>query len=63
MIDFILERALKEIAKTDLLNESERYTDEELLDMVVKDPEKEESLIQDDGYADIIKRLKEGGLI
>jgi hypothetical protein len=61
MIDLILERALKEIDRTDMLNE--QFSEEEIFDILTKNPKKEKELMKNKKYAKIIKRLKEGGLI
>jgi hypothetical protein len=58
-IDRKLNLALREIDRTDMLNE-ERYTEDEILDMIIDDSEKIERLERDKEYLEIIKRLKEG---
>jgi len=58
-----LDLALREIEKVGVLNESKEYTEEQLIDIILKNPKKEKNLSKDRRYAKIIKRLKEGGLI
>jgi len=57
-----LDLALREIDRTDMLNEN-KYTEDEILDIIVNDAEQIEKLSRDKEYSDIIERLKEGGLI
>ena len=54
--------ALKEIDRTDMLNE-DRYTEDEVLDIIVNDSGQIERLLKDKEYSEIIERLREGGLI
>jgi hypothetical protein len=58
-LDDRLNLALREIDRTDMLNE-ERYTEDEILDMIIDDSEQIEKLSRDNEYLKIIKRLKEG---
>jgi hypothetical protein len=58
-LDRKLNLALREIDRTDMLNE-ERYTEDEILDMIIDDSEQIEKLSRDNEYLKIIKRLKEG---
>jgi hypothetical protein len=58
-LDRKLNLALREIDRTDMLNE-DRYTEDEILDMIIDDSEKIERLERDKEYLEIIKRLKEG---
>jgi hypothetical protein len=58
-LDRKLNLALREIERTDMLNE-DRYTEDEILDMIIDDSEKIERLERDKEYLEIIKRLKEG---
>ncbi len=55
--------AIREVEFTDLLKENKRYTDEELLDILIDNPGIEDKFAQDEQYVDIIEKLKEGGLI
>jgi hypothetical protein len=54
-----LNLALREIDRTDMLNE-DRYTEDEILDMITNDTEQIEKLSRDKEYLEIIKRLREG---
>lgn len=58
-LDRKLNLALREIDRTDMLNE-EKYTEDEILDMIIDDSEQIEKLSRDNEYLKIIKRLKEG---
>ncbi len=58
-LDRKLNVVLREIDRTDMLSE-ERYTEDEILDMIIDDSEKIEKLSKDNEYLKIIKRLKEG---
>jgi len=58
-----LKLAIREVEYIDLLSESKRYTEEELLDIMLDNPDMEKRLAQDLEYAEIIERFKEGGLI
>lgn len=55
--------AIREVEFTDLLTEEKQYTDEELLDVLIENPGIEDRLAQNERYADVIEKLKEGGLI
>ena len=55
--------AIKEVEFTDMLSESKKYTEEELLDIIIDNPSFEEKLVQNDEYANIIEKFREGGLI
>jgi hypothetical protein len=61
-LDDKLNLALREIDRTDMLNES-RYTEDEILDIIVNDSGQIERLLRDKEYSEIIERLREGGLI
>ena len=61
-LDRKLNLALREIDRTDMLNE-EKYTEDEILDIIVNDSGQIERLLKDKEYTEIIERLKEGGLI
>lgn len=63
MIKDKLKMAMREVEFTDLLTEEKRYTDEELLDVLIENPGVGDRLAQDEQYAEIIEKLKEGGLI
>lgn len=63
MIKDKLGMAIREVEFTDLLKENKRYTDEELLDILIDNPGIEDKFAQDEQYVDIIEKLKEGGLI
>jgi hypothetical protein len=54
-----LNLALREIDRTDMLNE-DRYTEDEILDIITNDTEQIEKLSRDKEYLEIIKRLREG---
>lgn len=58
-----LSLAIKEIEKIDLLFEEKRYTEEQLLDILLKYPKREKKFAEDKEYAKIIDGLKEGGLL
>jgi len=58
-LDDKLNLALREIDRTDMLNE-DRYTEDEILDIITNDTEQIEKLSRDKEYLEIIKRLKEG---
>ena len=61
-VDERLSMALKEIERTDMLNEK-NYTETQLLDILIKNPKKKKELSKNKVYAKIIKRFEEGGLI
>jgi hypothetical protein len=61
-LDKRLNLALREIERTDMLNE-DRYTEDEILDIIVSDSGRIERLLRDKEYTEIIERLREGGLI
>ncbi len=61
-LDRKLNLALKEIERTDMLNE-DRYTEDEILDIIMSDSGQIERLLRDKEYSEIIERLREGGLI
>jgi len=61
-LDKRLNLALREIERTDMLNE-DRYTEDEILDIIVNDSGQIEKLLRDKEYTEIIERLREGGLI
>jgi predicted GTPase len=63
MLSDRLKMAIKEVEFTDLLTENKRYTDDELLDILIDNPGIEDKFAQDEQYVDIIEKLKEGGLI
>jgi len=63
MLSDRLKMAIEEVEFTDLLSENKRYTDEELLDILIDSTRVGERLAQDEQYAEIIEKLKEGGLI
>lgn len=58
-LDRKLNLALREIDRTDMLNE-DRYTEDEILDIITNDNEQIEKLSRDREYLEIIKRLREG---
>ena len=58
-LDRKLNLALREIDRTDMLSE-DRYTEDEILDMITNDTEQIEKLSRDKEYLEIIKRLREG---
>ena len=45
-----------------MLNEN-RYTEDEILDIIMNDSGQIEKLLRDKEYSEIIERLREGGLI
>ena len=57
-----LDLALSEIEYTDKIL-CEAYTDEELLDYLIDNPNEISNLETDDRYADSIGKFKEGGLL
>jgi len=54
--------AMREIDRTDMLSEN-RYTEDEILDIIMNDSGQIERLLRDKEYSEIIERLREGGLI
>lgn len=61
-IDKKLNLTLREIELSDMLNEN-RYTEDEILDIIMNDSGQIEKLLRDKEYSEIIERLREGGLI
>lgn len=61
-IDKKLNLTLREIERSDMLNEN-RYTEDEILDIIMNDSGQIEKLLRDKEYSEIIERLREGGLI
>jgi hypothetical protein len=61
-LDKRLNLALREIERTEMLNE-DRYTEDEILDIIMSDSGQIERLLKDKEYTEIIERLREGGLI
>ena len=58
-----LDLALREIEYTDRILYENTYTDEELLEYLIDNPNKISNLENDDRYAETISKYKEGGLI
>ena len=61
-LDDRLNMAIKEIERSDMLNEK-NYTESQLLDILLKNPKKEKELSKNKEYAKLIARFREGGLI
>jgi hypothetical protein len=61
-LDRKLNLALREIERSDMLNES-RYTEDEILNIITNDSGQIEKLLRDKEYSQIIEKLREGGLV